>query len=69
MLVAFLTVLGFAFPTPQPNSLCIEVLHHLRSEYRMEVTASQAVNNDTIVYLLVDKSRERTAQIGCRIPE
>jgi len=67
MLIVFFIGLGFAFPTPQPNALCVEVLHQLRSEHRMEVTAAQTVG-DTLVYLLVDKSREKTVQIGCQLP-
>jgi len=68
MLTAFLVGLGFAFPNPQPNTPCVEILHLLRSEYRLEVTAAQTVGN-TIVYLLVDKAREKTAQVGCELPE
>jgi hypothetical protein len=67
MLVVFLTVVGFAFPTPQPNASCVEVLHQLRTEHGLEVAAAQTVR-DTLVYLLVDKSRSKTAQVGCELP-
>ena len=69
MLVAFLTVIGLSLPNPGPNSLCVEILQNLREEHRMEVVTAQTVNNDTIVYLLIDKNRRATAQVGCRIPE
>jgi hypothetical protein len=68
MLLVFLTVLGFTFPTPQPNTFCVEVLHQLRVEHRLEVAAAETVG-DTLVYLLVDESRNKTAQVGCRLPD
>jgi hypothetical protein len=67
MLIAFLTVLGFTFATPQPNTSCVEVLHQLRAQHRLEVAAAQTVGN-TLVYLLVDESRDKTAQVGCELP-
>ena len=68
MLIAFLSVLGFTFPNPQPNAPCVEVLHQLRSEHRLDVAAAETVGN-TIVYLLVDNARDKTAQVGCTLPE
>jgi len=68
MLIAFLSVLGFTFPNPQPNAPCVEVLHQLRSEQRLDVAAAQTVGN-TLVYLLVDRGRDKTAQVGCILPE
>ena len=68
MLIVFLTVLGFTFPSPQPNTSCLEALHQLRAEQSLEVAAAQTVG-DTLVYLLVDKSRHKTAQVGCALPE
>jgi hypothetical protein len=68
MLIAFLSVLGFTFPNPQPNASCVEVLHQLRSEHRLDVAAAETVGN-TIVYLLVDNARDKTAQVGCTLPE
>jgi hypothetical protein len=68
MLIAFLTVLGFAFANPPANTLCVDVLHELRSEHHLEVANAQSVGN-TIVYLLVDKSRDKTAQVGCAFPK
>ena len=65
MSLVFATILGFIF-SPQSNALCAEVLHQLRTEHRMEVTSAQTVD-DTLVYLLVDQSRKKTAQIGCRL--
>jgi hypothetical protein len=68
MLTVFLTVLGITVPNPGPNATCVEVLHQLRSEHRLEVAAAQTVG-DTIVYLLVDKSHDKTAQVGCAFPK
>jgi hypothetical protein len=68
MLIAFLSVLGFTFPTPEPNAPCLDVIHQLRSEQRLEVATAQAVGN-TLVYLLVDKAGNKTAQVGCTLPE
>jgi len=68
MLIAFLSVLGFTAPNPQPNASCVELLQQLRSEQRLDVAAAQTVGN-TIVYLLVDKARNKTAQVGCTLPE
>jgi hypothetical protein len=65
MSLVFATILGFMF-SPQPNALCAEVLHQLRTEHHMEVTSAQTVD-DTLVYLLVDESHKKTAQIGCRL--
>jgi hypothetical protein len=65
MSLVFATILGFIF-SPQPNALCAEVLHQLRTEHRMEVTSAQTVDG-TLVYLLVDQSHKKTAQIGCRL--
>ncbi len=67
MLIAFLTVLGFTVATPPPTALCVDVLHQLRSEHHLEVANAQSVG-DTIVYLLVDKPRNKTAQVGCVLP-
>jgi hypothetical protein len=36
------------------------------TEHHMEVTSAQTVD-DTLVYLLVDESHKKTAQIGCRL--
>jgi hypothetical protein len=66
MLIVFLTVLGFTFPPPQPDVLCAEVLHQLRTEHRLEVVAANTVG-DTLVYLLGDESRKETAHLGCRL--
>ena len=68
MSLAFLTVFGFLFLNYQPGADCAEVLHHLRTEHKMEVAVAQTVD-DTLVYLLVDKSHQKTAQMGCRLVE
>jgi hypothetical protein len=65
MSLVFLTIVGFIF-SPQRNASCGEVLHQLRTEHHMEVTSAQSVD-DTLVYLLVDESRRKTAQIGCQL--
>jgi hypothetical protein len=61
----FLTIVGFIFPTPQ-SDVCAEVIHQLRTEHHMEVTSAQTVDG-TLVYLLVDEARKKTAQIGCQL--
>ena len=68
MLVAFLSVLGFAFPTPQSNAPCLDVLHQLRSEQRLDVATAQTVGN-TVVFVLVDNGYHKTAELGCKLPE
>ena len=68
MLIAFLTVLGFTFSTPSPDTSCVEVLHRLRAEHHLEVAVAQTVGT-TLVYLLVDKSSKKTAQVGCALSE
>ena len=65
MSLVFATILGFMF-SHQPNALCAEVIHQLRAEHHMEVTSAQTVDA-TLVYLLVDESRKKTAQIGCQL--
>ena len=68
MLIVFLSVLGFSFTSPQPDSSCLEALLQLRAEHGLEVASAQTVG-DTLVYLLVDKSRHKAAEVGCRLPE
>jgi hypothetical protein len=70
MSLVFLAVVGFAF-LPQSGANCVEVLHQLRTEHQMEVTAAETVGS-TLVYLLANESHnkktpEKTAQIGCRL--
>ena len=68
MLVVFLTVLGFTFAGPEPGTSCLEALHRLRTEHGLEVASAEGVG-DTLVYLLVDKSRHKSAEVGCALPE
>jgi hypothetical protein len=71
MSLVFLTVVGFTF-LAQPGANCAEVLHQLRTEHKMEVTAAGTVA-DTLVYLLTTdshkKNDQKTAQMGCRLVE
>ena len=65
MHVVFLVVLGVLFPSLPPGTPCANAIHQLRDELRIEVVAAQTVDH-TLVYLLADKNRKLTAQLGCQ---